>query len=220
MKTITATELATILASHKLWSESLGEEGCRANLEGVNLESSNLEGVNLEGAWLKGASLNCANLEGANLEGADLTDSDLYYANLSDANLTGANLNGANLRAANLLGANLAGANLNGANLVGADLEGANLIGTNLENTAVDSAQSDKHLLILSLIASGKFSVVVEPTTGAECFADTTTHHFSVAEFAFDVACKLHLECNVYLYTTHLNELGEYDIVQLNEVIR
>ena len=84
----------------------------------------------------------------------------------------------------------------------------------------MDSAQSDKLLLILSLIASGKFSVVVEPTTGAECFADTTTHHFSVAEFAFDVACKLHLECNVYLYTTHLNELGEYDIVQLNEVIR
>ena len=220
MKKITATELATILASHKLWSESLGEEGCRANLEGVNLESSNLEGVNLEGAWLKGASLNCANLEGANLEGADLTDSDLYYANLSDANLTGADFTGANLRAANLLGANLAGANLNGANLVGADLEGANLIGTNLENTAVDSAQSDKHLLILSLIASGKFTVVVEPSSGAECFADTRTWHFSVAEFAFDVACKLHLECNVYLYTTHLNELGEYDIVQLNEVIR
>ena len=195
MKKITATELATILASHKLWSESLGQEGICANLEGVNLESSNLEGVNLEGAWLKGASLKCANLEGANLEGADLTDADLYYAELTDANLVG-------------------------ANLLGANLSRANLLGTILENTAVDSAQSDKHLLILSLIASGKFSVVVEPTTGAECFADTTTHHFSVAEFAFDVACKLHLECNVYLYTTHLNELGEYDIVQLNEVIR
>ena len=200
MKTITVTELATILASHKLWSESLGEEGIRADLEGVNLESSNLEGVNLEDAWLKGANLKCANLEGANLEGANLenaylTDANLYYAELTDANLTGADLTGANLSR-------------------------ANLAGTILENTAVDSAQSDKHLLILSLIASGKFSVVVEPTTGAECFADTTTHHFSVAEFAFDVACKLHLECNVYLYTTHLNELGEYDIVQLNEVIR
>ena len=195
MKTITVTELATILASHKLWSESLGEEGIRADLEGVNLESSNLEGVNLEDAWLKGANLKCANLEGANLENADLTDANLYYAELTDANLTGADLTGANLKC-------------------------ANLAGTILENTAGDSAQSDKHLLILSLIASGKFSVVVEPTTGAECFADTTTHHFSVAEFAFDVACKLHLECNVYLYTTHLNELGEYDIVQLNEVIR
>ena len=195
MKTITVTELATILASHKLWSESLGEEGIRADLEGVNLESSNLEGVNLEDAWLKGANLKCANLEGANLENAYLKDANLYYAELTDANLTGADLTGANLKC-------------------------ANLAGTILENTAVDSAQSDKHLLILSLIASGKFSVVVEPTTGAECFADTTTHHFSVAEFAFDVACKLHLECNVYLYTTHLNELGEYDIVQLNEVIR
>ena len=195
MKTITVTELATILASHKLWSESLGEEGIRADLEGVNLESSNLEGVNLEDAWLKGANLKCANLEGANLENADLTGANLYYAELTDANLTGADLTGANLSR-------------------------ANLAGTILENTAVDSAQSDKQLLILSLIASGKFAVVVEPTTGAECFADTTTHHFSVAEFAFDVACKLHLECNVYLYTTHLNELGEYDIVQLNEVIR
>ena len=220
MKTITATELATILASHKLWSESLGQEGICANLEGVNLESSNLEGVNLEDAWLKGANLNCANLEGANLTRADLTDANLYYAELTDANLTGADLTGANLSRANLNGANLNGANLTDADLEGANLEGANLVGTNLENTAVDSAQSDKHLLILSLIASGKFSVVVEPTTGAECFADTTTHHFSVAEFAFDVACKLHLECNVYLYTTHLNELGEYDIVQLNEVIR
>ncbi|MCG3771455.1 MAG: Secreted effector protein PipB [Nitrosomonadaceae bacterium] len=194
MKTITATELKNILASHKLWSE-LGEEGIRADLEGVNLESSNLEGVNLEGAWLKGANLKCANLRGANLENADLTDANLYYAELTGANLTGADLTGANLSR-------------------------ANLAGTILENTAADSAQSDKHLLILSLIASGKFAVVVEPTTGAECFADTTTHHFSVAEFAFDVACKLHLECNVYLYTTHLNELGEYDIVQLNEVIR
>ena len=195
MKTITVTELATILASHKLWSESLGEEGIRADLEGVNLESSNLEGVNLEDAWLKGANLKCANLEGANLENAYLRGANLYYAELTDANLTGADLTGANLSR-------------------------ANLAGTILENTAVDSAQSDKQLLILSLIASGKFAVVVEPTTGAECFADTTTHHFSVAEFAFDVACKLHLECNVYLYTTHLNELGEYDIVQLNEVIR
>ena len=210
MKTITATELATILAFHKLWSESLGEEGIRADLEGVNLESSNFEGVNLEDACLKGANLSRANLRGANLS----------LANLANANLYGADLNSSSLWDANLAGANLTGANLTGADLSGANLSRANLAGTILENTAADSAQSDKHLLILSLIASGKFAVVVEPTTGAECFADTTTHHFSVAEFAFDVACKLHLECNVYLYTTHLNELGEYDIVQLNEVIR
>ncbi len=123
MKTITETELKSILDQHKLWSETLGEEGICANLEGVNLEFADLEGVNLEGAWLKGASLNCVNLEGANLEGADLTDSDLYYANLSDANLLGANLTGANLECASLECAILTGAKLRGANLNRVDLK-------------------------------------------------------------------------------------------------
>ena len=79
MKTITATELQNILASHKLWVETNGKQGTRASLEGADLRGVYLRGVNLYGA-----DLNCANLYGA-----DLRDADLTGANLTGANLTG-----------------------------------------------------------------------------------------------------------------------------------
>ena len=69
---ITATELKSILASHKLWVETKGKQGQRANLENASLTYANLEGANLEGANLVGANLTDANLEGANLVGANL----------------------------------------------------------------------------------------------------------------------------------------------------
>ena len=94
-----------ILDDHKLWVETNGKGGNRANLRDANLERANLVVANLERA----------NLVGANLEGADLVG-----ANLERANLVGANLYGANLE-----GANLYGANLEGADLYGADLRGA-----------------------------------------------------------------------------------------------
>ena len=69
------TELSLILDQHKLWSESLGLQGKRANLQsaylaraylgGANLWRANLTGANLRGADLSGANLYCANLEGA-----------------------------------------------------------------------------------------------------------------------------------------------------------
>lgn len=52
MKTITATELAIILASHKLWLETGGEQGTRADLYGADLEGAILWGANLTGANL------------------------------------------------------------------------------------------------------------------------------------------------------------------------
>ena len=83
-------EIKKILDDHKLWRETGGEKGARADLAGANLERAYLEGANL------------------------------YDANLHDANLERANLYGANLVGANLERANLVGANLYGANLVGA----------------------------------------------------------------------------------------------------
>ena len=95
MKTITATELKSILDSHKLWAN--GKGGSRANLYLANLTDANLYGANLHGANLYCANLYCADLSDAYLKGADLWDANLSYANLTGANLTGANLRGANL---------------------------------------------------------------------------------------------------------------------------
>ena len=81
------SKLNLILEQHKLWIETNGVQGTRANLVG-------------------------ADLTGANLRDAYLEDADLRRANLSDANLTGVNLRVANLKDAILRGAVLSGAYL------------------------------------------------------------------------------------------------------------
>ncbi len=110
---ISLLELAEILDQHKIWVESGGESGARADFSGVNLAKADLTGVNLQGA----------HLHRANLVGADL----------SMANLRGASLVRADMRNANLLGTELRGANLMGGNLYGAEgLWFGRLGGTNL----------------------------------------------------------------------------------------
>jgi Pentapeptide repeats (8 copies) len=127
-----ASELKEILKQHKLWIETNGRQGERADLEGANLQGANLQGANLEGANLQGANLTGAELNGAILWGAILWGANLACANLACANLTGANLKGASLSYANLYDADLTGADLTGANLHGVDLTGADLTGANL----------------------------------------------------------------------------------------
>src|ERR1700736_1448364 len=110
---ISVLDLAEILDQHKLWVESGGESGAKADLSGVNLSKADLTGVNLQGA----------HLHRTNLVGADL----------SMANLRGVSLVRSNLQNANLLGTELRGANLMGANLYGAEgLWFGRLGGTNL----------------------------------------------------------------------------------------
>src|SRR5580692_1720040 len=128
--TISVLELAEILDQHRIWVESAGDAGNKADLCGVNLAKADLTGVNLQGAQL----------QRANLAGADL----------SMANLRGASLVQADLRDTNLLGAELRGANLMGANLYGAEgvwvgrLGGANLFDAILPETvaAFDSSRA------------------------------------------------------------------------------
>ena len=129
-----ASELNQILAQHKLWASSNGEQGSRANLTHANLP----------GAYLNGVILTRADLRSANLRGADLIGADFYDANLENTNLTNANLQEAeledtnltfvNLTGANLVRANLARANLHGADLTDADLTGATLSGISIGN--------------------------------------------------------------------------------------
>src|SRR5437867_6596761 len=127
---ISLIELAEILDQHKMWVESGGEFGVKADLCGVNLAKADLTGVNLQGA----------HLHRMNLAGADL----------SMANLRGASLVRSNLQNANLLGTELRGANLMGANLYGAEglwlgrLGGTNLFDAVLPESisAVDSSKA------------------------------------------------------------------------------
>jgi len=127
---ISLLDLAEILDQHKIWVESGGESGVKADLCGVNLAKADLTGVNLQGA----------HLHRMNLAGADL----------SMANLRGASLVRSNLQNANLLGTELRGANLMGANLYGAEglwfgrLGGTNLFDAVLPESisAVDSSKA------------------------------------------------------------------------------
>ncbi len=111
-------EFAAILDQHRIWVESGGEAGTKADLCGANLENADLTGVNLQGAFL----------QRANLRGADLSMANLRHASLVQADLCNANLLGAELRGANRMGATLYGAEglwlgrLGGANLYDAML--------------------------------------------------------------------------------------------------
>ena len=115
---MTQEQLNKILQQHKLWLDTKGEEGKRANLMGADLRYTNLRNANLIGADLR-----FANLRGANLVHADLRDANLEVADLEGVDLTGVDLSGADLRGADLRGTNLTGANLEGTNLTDADLE-------------------------------------------------------------------------------------------------
>ena len=80
-----------ILSEHKIWVQSVGRKGVRANLSDVDLRDADLRDVEL-----RGADLSSADLRDANLRYADLRDADLSSANLSSANLRSANLSEAN----------------------------------------------------------------------------------------------------------------------------
>ena len=133
-------ELTRILDNHKLWLESNGEKGMRADLRDIDLTVVNLEYAVLEDANLTGADLRWASLKGVNLECASLRSADLIGAELIGANLKAADLIGANLRGADLSNAVLKGANLTRARLVDACLRYANLVGANLSNASLRCA--------------------------------------------------------------------------------
>src|SRR5712692_6612558 len=82
---ISLLDLAEVLDQHKIWAESGGEYGAKADLSGVNLANANL----------RGADLSLANLRGASLVQADLRDTNLLGTELRGANLMGATLYGA-----------------------------------------------------------------------------------------------------------------------------
>jgi uncharacterized protein YjbI with pentapeptide repeats len=113
-----------VLASHKVWLESGGARGERAELGGAILQQADLHDANLERAVLSGARMSVADLMCANLKGADLRGADLWMSDLKDANLEGADLRGANLsEATNLTRVQLASAITDEETVLPSDLD-------------------------------------------------------------------------------------------------
>lgn len=114
-------EIHGILSDHKLWLETDGKEGKKANLSEANFFEANFFEADLSNTDLSKADLSGADLRKANFVRADLREADLSRAYLCEADFVGANLSRADLFAANLCRANLSGADLSGAHLSGAN---------------------------------------------------------------------------------------------------
>ena len=89
--------LKEVLAAHRMWLETGGKEGTRADLRKAMLQEVDLHEANLREADLEGAYLSVADLMRTNLQGANLKGADFWMADMKDTLLSGANLEGANL---------------------------------------------------------------------------------------------------------------------------
>ena len=167
-------ELASILDQHRIWVESGGEAGSKADLCGANLENADLTGVNLQGAFL----------QRANLRGADLSMANLRHASLVQADLGNANLLGAELRGANLMGATLYGAEglwlgrLGGANLYDAMLP-ETISSVDGSKTVWDATRSARWFYFFMLGICALCALGVATTTDARLILDGQTVAFA-----------------------------------------
>ena len=89
--------ISDVLASHKIWLESDGTRGERAELQNAVMQQADLHGANLERADLSGVRLSVADLMQANLRGTILRGADLWMSDMQGAILDGTDLRGANL---------------------------------------------------------------------------------------------------------------------------
>ena len=147
LRKIDKKEFMKILAEHRKWLNSKGQEGTQADFSNRNLDNLDFKGVDLpwtkrllkrfRRAYLPGPNLQRAKFKGASLYSADLRGADLRRANLQGAKLRWADLQGADLREADLRNANLWMAKLEKAKLNKADLRNANLQKVKLQRTVL-----------------------------------------------------------------------------------
>jgi uncharacterized protein YjbI with pentapeptide repeats len=165
---ISLLELAEILDQHKIWAESGGESGTKADLSNVNLAHADLTGVNLQGAILNKARLQGADLSLANLRGASLVQADLR-----DTNLLGTELRGANLMGATLYGAEgLWVGRLGGTNLFDAVLPEA-VASFNGTKAIAQATRFARWIYSLILISCGLCALMIAFTTDARLVLNT-----------------------------------------------
>ena len=163
-------DLAAILDQHRVWVESGGEAGAKADLCGANLENADLTGANLQGAFL----------QRANLRGADLSMANLRHASLVQADLCNANLLGTEFRGANLMGATLYGAEglwlgrLGGANLYDAMLP-ETISSIDGAKTVWDTTKSARWFYFLMLTVCALCGLGVATTSDTRLILDGQT---------------------------------------------
>jgi uncharacterized protein YjbI with pentapeptide repeats len=142
-----------IIAEHRVWVNTLGREGKRADLVGLNLSNVVLDGVQLQAASLQKALLDGASFENGVFTMSDLSDSNACGASFVKADCRGVNFSMSRLDSANMQYADFSSmpisrsinptywpANFSGANLQHAYLRGANLQGAHLEKTLLVGA--------------------------------------------------------------------------------
>jgi len=162
--------LAAILDQHRIWVESGGEAGAKADLCGANLANADLTGANLQGAFL----------QRANLRGADLSMANLRHSSLVQADLGNANLLGTEFRGANLMGATLYGAEglwlgrLGGANLYDAMLP-ETISSIDGAKTVWETTKSARWFYFLMLAACALCGLGIATTSDARLILDGQT---------------------------------------------
>src|SRR6202140_2431666 len=180
---ITLLDLAEVLHQHKIWVESGGESGVKADLCGVNLAHADLTGVNLQGAFL-----NKANFRGADLSLANLRGASMVQAHFRDTNLLGTELRGANLMGATLYGAEglwvgrLGGTNLFDAMLpeAVATFDGAKAIG--------QATKFSRWIYFLILAACALCAVVIAFTSDVRLVLNSSAIPFARASNALPMS--------------------------------
>ena len=160
LRKISPIELDETLKKHRVWRETNGTQGTRANLA-----NTDLQGVNLQGADL------CR----ADLQGADLADSNLRDANLADANLEGVK---------SLFVGQLAGTVLTGATL-SPNISDGFLVTL---NTVAEAAKNAGKLLF-GLLGGCVYSwLTIVTTTDARLLTNTSTSPLPVIGTAIPIA--------------------------------
>jgi uncharacterized protein YjbI with pentapeptide repeats len=163
-------DLAAVLDQHRIWVESGGEAGIKADLCAANLENADLTGANLQGAFL----------QRANLRGADLSMANLRHASLVQADLCNANLLGTEFRGANLMGATIYGAEglwlgrLGGANLYDAMLP-ETISSIDGAKTVWETTKSARWFYFLMLTVCALCGLGVATTSDARLILDGQT---------------------------------------------
>ncbi len=188
MRKVPPEELKKILADHKLWLETDGKEGKKADLAETDLQRANFRGAKLQGADLQGADLREADLRGANLGGANLQGADLRRANFQDASLDNAILRDANLQDADLtkvkglLAGQLAGANVSGAKLPGdiAKFEGL----AHVEETSKNA----RKIFLAMLLACVYSGLTIATTTDARLLTNSASSPLPIIQTEIPIA--------------------------------
>lgn len=150
---VTVADIPRVLEQHRLWLETDGVRGARADLRGLRMIRGvpDLGQLLLTGMVLREVDLRRADIRFARLEDADLTESHLEGAELDGSDLERAmlyraNLSGASIVFTNRRGASLVEADLDGTIMIGADLSGADLTGARcLTEAQVESARVDEY---------------------------------------------------------------------------